>query len=255
MSVLTMVASITSVLKSFERCPGARFHFLLGTFFGTSSTTVIMSYGHEHQCTTNKNDLAIMITIMMLITFLTTTTMIIQMGMCVSPACLLPGPASFHHGLTLTSGSTNRSPQIKEQYSILHRATTSTTVNSHSPNRPPFTDQKTSSAHFGYTGIKPNSWSPVQLCRLCMVGSVSQVDTCGEIDPCPQCSCVLGEPNSPIATAACPPSAREQYKVLLHGGQGSISLEYQNWTSTHLFYTLVTGMALPTLIIPHNSMC
>ena len=59
------------------------------------------------------------------------------MGMCVSPACLLPGPASFHHGLTLTSGSTNYSAQIKEQYSILHRAITSTTVNSHSPNRPP----------------------------------------------------------------------------------------------------------------------
>ena len=57
--------------------------------------------------------------------------------MCVSPACLLPGPASFHHGLTLTSGSTNYSAQIKEQYSILHRAITSTTVNSHSPNRPP----------------------------------------------------------------------------------------------------------------------
>ena len=53
--------------------PWCSFSFLLETFFGASSTTAIMSYEHEHQCTTDKNDLAIM----MLITFLTTTTMII----------------------------------------------------------------------------------------------------------------------------------------------------------------------------------
>ena len=33
--------------------------------------------------------------------------------------------------------------------------------------------------------------------------------------------------------------------MLLHGGQSSISLEYQTYTSAHLFDTLVTGMPLP----------
>ena len=36
----------------------------------------------------------------------------------------------------------------------------------------------------------------------------------------------------------------------LQGGQGSISLEYQTYTSAHLFDTLVTGMAHPALAYP-----
>ena len=35
-----------------------------------------------------------------------------------------------------------------------------------------------------------------------------------------------------------PPTAHERW-VLLHGGQSSISLEYQTYTSAHLFDTLV----------------
>ena len=30
----------------------------IGNFFGTSSTTAIMSYGHEHQCTTKQERLS-----------------------------------------------------------------------------------------------------------------------------------------------------------------------------------------------------
>ena len=75
------------------------------------------------------------------------------------------------------------------------------------------------------------------------------------------CSRAVDESDSPIATVAGPPTAREQYKVLrrcgwtcysgdqsvgapavLHAGQGSISLEYQTYTSAHPFDTLVTGM-------------
>ena len=38
-----------------------------------------------------------------------------------------------------------------------------------------------------------------------------------------------------------PPTAHERW-VLLHGGQGLISLEYQTYTSAHPFDTLVTGL-------------
>ena len=38
-----------------------------------------------------------------------------------------------------------------------------------------------------------------------------------------------------------PPTAHEQW-VLLHGGQGGTSLEYQTYTSAHPFGTLVAGL-------------
>ena len=37
--------------------------------------------------------------------------------------------------------------------------------------------------------------------------------------------------------------------MLLHGGQSSISLEYQTYTSAHLFDTLVTVMPIPSHVI------
>ena len=48
-----------------------------------------------------------------------------------------------------------------------------------------------------------------------------------------------GQSDSP--TVREPPTAHKQW-VLLHGGQGSISLEYQTYTSAHPFYTLVSGL-------------
>ena len=44
-----------------------------------------------------------------------------------------------------------------------------------------------------------------------------------------------------------PPTAHEQW-VLLHGGQGGTSLEYQTYTSAHLFDTIVAGLSCATLI-------
>ena len=38
-----------------------------------------------------------------------------------------------------------------------------------------------------------------------------------------------------------PPTAHEQW-VLLHGGQGGTSLEYQTYTSAYLFDALVSGL-------------
>ena len=38
-----------------------------------------------------------------------------------------------------------------------------------------------------------------------------------------------------------PPTAHEQW-VLLHGGQGGTSLEYQTYTSAHPFDTIVAGL-------------
>ena len=59
---------------------------------------------------------------------------------------------------------------------------------------------------------------------------------------------------SASATAAGPPTTQGQWKVPLiggweplHGGQGSISLEYQTCTSPYPFDTLVTGMPPPIL--------
>ena len=49
-------------------------------------------------------------------------------------------------------------------------------------------------------------------------------------------SCTVGESDCLLATVAGP------LTVLLHGGQSSISLEYQTYTSAHLFDTLVAGM-------------
>ena len=47
-------------------------------------------------------------------------------------------------------------------------------------------------------------------------------------------------------TGGGPPTAHGRW-VPLHGGQGSISLEYQTCTSPHPFDTLVTGMVLVDL--------
>ena len=41
-----------------------------------------------------------------------------------------------------------------------------------------------------------------------------------------------------------PPTAHEQW-VLLHGGQGGTSLEYQTYTSAHPFDTIVAGLPVP----------
>ena len=41
-----------------------------------------------------------------------------------------------------------------------------------------------------------------------------------------------------------PPTAHEQW-VLLHGGQGGTSLEYQTYTSAHPFDTIVAGLPPP----------
>ena len=63
----------------------------------------------------------------------------------------------------------------------------------------------------------------------------------------------VGESQIPIATAGGPPTAQGQYKVPqrwvdLHGGQGSISLEYQIYTSAYLFDTLLNGLPPPAPI-------
>ena len=55
-----------------------------------------------------------------------------------------------------------------------------------------------------------------------------------------------GQSDSP--TVREPPTAHERW-VLLHGGQGSISLEYQTYTSAHPFDTLVAGMGDDELLI------
>ena len=54
----------------------------------------------------------------------------------------------------------------------------------------------------------------------------------------------LGKLNSAHRAGA--PTARERW-VLLHGGQSSISLEYQTYTSAYLFDTLISGLAVRTI--------
>ena len=61
-----------------------------------------------------------------------------------------------------------------------------------------------------------------------------------------------------------PPTAHEQW-VLLHGGQGGTSLEYQTYTSAHPFDTIVAGLEDPAPPLPppaavnsgilHNEVC
>ena len=108
------------------------------------------------------------------------------------------------------------------------------------------------------TGIKPTSSSAVHFCQLCTVGAVARFIPVPTVQGLP--APPLGGGRAPerwvslifqIATEAGPPTARGHFYAApgrwepLQGGHGSISLEYQTYTSAYLFDTLVTGFPHP----------
>ena len=73
----------------------------------------------------------------------------------------------------------------------------------------------------------------------CLLATVAGPPTMREHFKLLPATVASGQSDSP--TLREPPTAHEQW-VLLHGGQGSISLEYQTYTSAYLFDTLVSGL-------------